>query len=101
MPRSGDRGTIAGPATIAGGFLARRWRRRMEHQGKAVHAVAQAGRFGPIVEDVTEMAAAAAAMNLGAQHAEGAVLGCADGVLQRLVKTRPAGAALEFRLRRK
>src|SRR4051812_12516573 len=47
------------------------------------------------------MAAAAAAMHLGAQHAEGAVLGLADGVVERLVKARPAGAALEFRLRGK
>src|ERR1700738_4956845 len=69
---------------------------RMEHQRKTVHAVAQAGRLRTIVEDVAEMAAAATAVNFGAQHAEGAVLGLADGVLERLIKTRPAGAALEF-----
>src|SRR5471032_985039 len=101
IPRSEDRGTIAGRATIAGRRrrLARRRRCRMKQQRKAVHAVAQAGRLRPIVEDVTEMAAAAAAVNFGAQHPEGAVFGLADGVLERLVKTRPAGAALEFRLR--
>src|SRR3977135_3324809 len=71
----------------------------MEDQRKAVHAVAQAGRLRPIVKDVTEMAAAAAAVNFGPQHPKGAVLGLADGVLERLIKTRPAGAALEFRLR--
>src|SRR6202048_771070 len=71
-------------------------RRRMEHQRKTVHAVAQAGRLRAVVEDVAEMAAAATAVNFGAQHAEGAVLGLADGVLERLIKTRPAGAALEF-----
>jgi len=52
----------------------------MKHQRKTVHAIAQAGRLRSVVEDVTEMAAAAAAMNLGAQHPEGAVFGLADGV---------------------
>ena len=70
----------------------------MKHQRKTVDAVAQAGRLRPVVEDVAEMAAAAAAMNFGAQHAEGAVLGLADGVFERLVEARPAGAALEFGL---
>ena len=41
--------------------------RRMEHQRKAVHAVAQAGRLRTVVEDVAEMAAAAAAVHFGAQ----------------------------------
>ena len=114
MPRSEDRGTIAGRATIAGreafrqvdvpkrvkaSRSGRRRRGRMKQQRKAVHAVAQAGRLRPIVEDVAEMAAAAAAMNFGAQHPEGAVFGLADGVLERLVEARPAGAALKFGLR--
>src|SRR4030088_1976448 len=71
----------------------------MEDQRKAIHAVAQAGRLRPIVEDVTEMAAAAAAVNFGPQHPKGAVFGLADGVVERLIKTRAGGAALEFRLR--
>src|SRR5712671_2653487 len=71
----------------------------MEDQRKAVHAVAQAGRLRPIVEEVTEMAAAAAAVDFGPQHSKGAVFGLADGIIERLIKTRPAGAALEFRLR--
>src|SRR5260370_14618668 len=45
------------------------------------------------------MAAAAPAVNFGAQHTEGAVFGLADGVVERLIETRPAGAALELRLR--
>src|SRR3979409_1710689 len=45
------------------------------------------------------MAAAAAAVNFGPQHPKGAVFGLADGIVERLIKTRPAGAALEFRLR--
>src|SRR3981081_4055455 len=101
MPRSEDRGTIAGRATIAGRKRRSGRRRggRMKHQRKAVHAVAQPGRLRPIVEDVTEMAAAGAEVNFGPQHPEGPVFGLADGVLERLVKARPAGAALEFRLR--
>src|SRR5476649_674698 len=70
----------------------------MKQQREAVHAVAQAGRLRPVVEDVTEVAAAATAMNFGPQHSKGAVFGLADGILQRLIKTRPAGAALELRL---
>src|SRR4051794_17260776 len=80
---------------------ARRWRRRLEHQRKAVHAVAQAGRLRAVVEDMAEMAAATAAVDLGAQHAEGTVLGLAHRIVERLPETRPAGAALEFRLRGK
>src|SRR5712664_2391524 len=101
MPRSRNRGTIAGRTTIAERepWSGRRRRRQMEYQRKAVHAVAQAGRLRPIVENVTEMAAAAAAVDFGPQHPEGAVFGLADGVVERLIETRPAGAALEFRLR--
>src|SRR3982074_94700 len=45
------------------------------------------------------MAAAAAAVNFSPQHPKGAVLGLADGIVERLIKTRPAGAALELRRR--
>src|SRR6266403_426232 len=95
-PRSEDRGTIAGRATIAGRWIeqsGRRCRGRMEYKRKAVHAVAQAGRLRPVVEEVTEMAAATAAVNFGARHPEGAVFGLADSALERLIKTRPTGAA--------
>src|SRR6516225_3187527 len=70
----------------------------MKIQRKAVHAVTQARRFRPVVEDVPEMAAAAAAMHLGPHDAEGAVFGGADGIVERLVEAGPAGAALEFGL---
>src|SRR6201996_8613028 len=102
MPRSFDRGTIAERATIAGRIQsrsARRRRSRMKLQGESIHAVAQAGRLRPIVENVTEVTAAAAAVNFGPQHSEGAVFALADGVFERLPKTRPAGAALIFRCR--
>ena len=65
----------------------------MKLQRKAVHAIAQAGRLRPIVEDVTEMTAAAAAVNFGPQHPKSTVFGLADRVFERLVKARPAGAA--------
>src|SRR3981189_2988423 len=71
----------------------------MEYQRKAVHAVAQTGWLRPIVEHVTELASARGAGNLGPKQPKGAVFGLADGVVERLIKTRPAGAALEFRLR--
>src|SRR5271169_5206383 len=71
----------------------------MKHQRVAVHAVAQSGRLRPVVEDVTEMAAAAAAMHFGPRHAEGPVFGFADRIVERLVEARPAGAALELGLR--
>src|ERR1700758_433607 len=102
MPRSFDRGTIAERATIAGRIQsrsARRWRGRMKLQGESIHAVAQAGRLRPIVENVTEVTTAAAAMNFGPQHPEGAVCVLPAGVRKRLPKTRPAGAALIFRFR--
>ena len=70
----------------------------MKLQGNTVHAVTQAGRLRSVVEDVAEMTAAAAAVNFGTQHAEGAVFVLAHRVRQRLIKTRPAGAAFEFGL---
>src|SRR5947209_19143601 len=42
------------------------------------------------------MAAASAAMHLGAQHSKCAVRGGADRVVQRLVETRPPGTAFEL-----
>ena len=44
--------------------------KRLERHGHAVHAVAQAGRLRAVIEDVAEMAAAAAAMHGRAHHAE-------------------------------
>src|SRR5260370_12729401 len=72
-PRSEDRGTIAGRATIAGRSIQESGRRcgsRTDYQRKTVNAVAQAGRLQPVVEDMTEKAAAASEVNFGARHAE-------------------------------
>src|ERR1700712_817557 len=73
----------------------------MKDQGKTVHAVAQAGRLWPVIEQMAEMAATAAAVDFGPQHPKGPIFGLADRVVERLVKTRPAGAALEFGVRGK
>src|SRR3954447_4599384 len=97
MPRSETGAQLPGGATIAGS--ARRGRARSKYQCEAVDAVAQAGRFRSIVEDVAEMTAAAAAMNFGPQHSEGAVLGLAHRVFDWLIEAGPTRAALELGLR--
>src|ERR1700733_14711715 len=82
------------------------WRRsrsrvslRLEFHGDAVDAIAQMGRRRAVVEDVAEMAAAAVAMHLGADHAVAAIGRGFDRAVDRIVEARPAGAALELRLR--
>jgi len=70
--------------------------RRLEGQSDAVDAVAQSGGRRTVLEHVAEMPAAAAAVHLGARHAEAAVDGGRDGTLEGLKKTRPAGAAFKF-----
>src|SRR5258708_23719021 len=65
-PRSEDRGTIAGRATIAGRSIQESGRRgggRTEYPRKAVNAVAQAGGVRAGREDVTVQAAPGAAGN--------------------------------------
>src|SRR5262249_35804152 len=52
-----------------------------------------------VLEDMPEVSAAAAAMHLGACHEIALVGRGADRVRQRLIETRPAGTALEFRVR--
>src|SRR4029450_6324457 len=56
-------------------------------------------RRGPVLEHVPEMAAAPAAMHLGAHHAIAAIGRGFDRALNRIVEARPAGAALELLLR--
>src|SRR5687768_8615951 len=59
-----------------------------------------AGGLRTIVEDVSEMPAATAAMAFDACHEQRIVLLGADGVGQRIPEARPAGAGLVFRFRR-
>src|SRR6266446_4291727 len=72
---------------------------REELQGGAVHAIPQAGRLGPIVEHVAQVPAAAPAVNLRARHEETPVGRGPDGPIDRRPKARPAGAAVELRVR--
>src|SRR5262252_4627097 len=65
----------------------------------AIDAVTQMGRRRAILEDMTEMAAAAAAVHLSAGHAIAPVGRRFDRPFNRIVKARPAGAAVEFLLR--
>src|SRR5262249_2601411 len=71
---------------------------RLEVHRHAVNAVARVGRGGAVLQNVAEMAAAAAAMHLGADHAPTAIGGALDRARLRIVKTRPAGAAVELGL---
>src|SRR5262249_39199616 len=64
----------------------------------AIDAIAQVGRRWAILEDVTEMAAAAAAVHLGAHHPVAAVARAFDPSLDWIIVARPARAALGFGL---
>src|SRR5207244_4993943 len=72
---------------------------RREIHRDAVDAIALVRRRRAVREDVAEMAAAAAAMHLGAGHAVGAVDGLLDRAGFRVIEARPPRAALEFRFR--
>src|SRR5689334_21133865 len=69
--------------------------RRCELQRDPVHAVSLAGGRRAVVEHVAEMAAAAAAMHLGARQDQGVIVRCAHRILDRRVEARPPGAAVE------
>ena len=65
-----------------------------------VHAVAQAGRARAVVEDVAEVRAARAAVDLDRGASRSAVLLRRDApVLDHVVEARPARAGLELRAR--
>ena len=53
-------------------------------------------RRRPIRKNMAQMAAAAAAMHLGAYHAMAPIPAVLDGAFAGIVKTRPARAAIEF-----
>src|SRR5438105_463874 len=67
-----------------------------EIERDAVQAIAQPGRLRPVLENMAEMPAAAAAMHLGAGHEEAAVGVGLHPVLERRREARPAGAAVEL-----
>src|SRR6185436_7184161 len=64
----------------------------------AVDAVAQMRRRRPVIEYVAEVATAAAAMYLVADHAVAAIRFHFNGVGDRIIEARPARSTLEFHL---
>src|SRR5438552_7617054 len=91
---------LSGLGRVTGLLSARLcFRRRLagvEIERHAVQAIAQPGRLRPVLEDMAEMPAAAAAMHLGAGHEEAAVGIGLDPVLERRREARPAGTAVEL-----
>src|SRR6516165_2376525 len=68
----------------------------MKVKRRPIHAIAQPGGLRAIVENVAEMAAAAAAMHLGAGH-EAATVGLRlERLLDRRRKARPSRSAVEL-----
>ena len=97
VPRADPRPRLRGHPVV---FLDASGRHGLENHGDTVHAVAKPGRLRTVIEDVTEMAAAAAAIDSRPQHAKGYVSRGADRVLQRGPEARPARATVEFGRRR-
>src|SRR5215470_10751154 len=73
----------------------------MEVERDAIHAVALPGGFGAVLEDVSEMAAATAAMNFRSGHKKTSVGFGFDRAVERRPEARPAGAAVELGVRSK
>src|SRR5215831_17974581 len=73
----------------------------MKVERGTVHAIAQPGGLGTIVKYMAEMAAASAAMHLGAGHKKAAVRLRLDRLFDRREEARPARPAVEFRIRGK
>jgi hypothetical protein len=72
---------------------------RVEIEGHTIHAVALAGGLRTIVEDVAEMATAAAAMHLGSGRKEAAVGFGFDCLIKRRPEAGPTRPAVEFGIR--
>jgi hypothetical protein len=68
----------------------------MKIERRSIHAIAQTGRLRAVVKDVTEMAAAPAAMHFGASHKQTAVGLRFDRLLDRRRETRPTGSTIEL-----
>lgn len=68
-----------------------------EIQDHTVDTITQAGGWGAIVEYMSEVGLAAAALGFGAHHAMGIIRGIDDtGLADGLIKTGPAATAVEF-----
>ena len=75
-------------------FIVRGIARKGSNQARSVEV------GGAVVEDVTQMAAAATAMTFGPKHEQGPIRLGADGIRLRLPEAGPAGAAVVFVLGR-
>src|SRR3981081_4191482 len=70
---------------------------RLQLQRRRIDAVAQAGRAGPILEHVAEMAAALRTQHLGPEHAVADVALLVDmACRRRRGKARPTAAGIEL-----
>ena len=69
---------------------------RLEIHRNSVDAVAEMGRRRAVIKDVSKVAAAVRAMNVGSDHAEGSVDGCLHSTLDRIIEAGPAGPAFEL-----
>src|SRR4051812_20955252 len=70
---------------------------RLQLQRRRIDAIAQAGRAGAVIEDMTEMAVAFRAQHLGAGHAVADIPLLVDMAFdRRLGKARPAAAGIEL-----
>ena len=72
---------------------------RHEFQSNAIEAIAKTGWLWPVIKDMAKMAAAAAAMHLGAGGKQRIIILGADSARQHIKKARPAGAAVKFGFR--
>ena len=73
----------------------------LERHRDAIHTVAQAGWARTVVKHVSQVPAAAAAVDLDARYSEHRIGALADCVVERLPEAGPAGAAVELGLRGK
>src|SRR5437588_399455 len=73
----------------------------MSFERHAVDAETLARRRRTIGEDMSQVAAAPLAVDFCPSHEETVIDGRSNGVLQRRPEARPAGSALELRVRRK
>jgi len=64
-----------------------------------IRSVSEVGRWRAVVKDVSKMAPAICAMNLGSDHAVGSINGCLDSTLDRSIEAGPAGPAFELPFR--
>ena len=68
-----------------------------ELERNTIHAITEASRLGPIIENMSEVASAAVTMNLGAgQEKEAAVLRCLNCPIDRSPEARPTRLTFEL-----